>query len=148
MTLRNRVIRSAAFENMAYGNCPSQDLYDYHTAVARGGVGTYFLEEAKRFRAALHLPLIYVGGMVSLDKMEEVLSEGFSAVQVARALIHDTEFVNKLHRGEIVRSGCGHSNYCIGRMYTLEMKCNHCVADLPASLRKEVEKAEQRWKAE
>ena len=108
----------------------------------------YFLEEAKRFRAALHLPLIYVGGMVSLDKMEEVLSEGFSAVQVARALIHDTEFVNKLHRGEIVRSGCGHSNYCIGRMYTLEMKCNHCVADLPASLRKEVEKAEQRWKAE
>ena len=37
--LRNRTIRSAAFENMAYGNRPSQDLYDYHTAVARGGVG-------------------------------------------------------------------------------------------------------------
>lgn len=37
--LRNRVIRSAAFENMAYGNSPSQDLFDYHTAVARGGVG-------------------------------------------------------------------------------------------------------------
>ena len=39
VTLRNRVIRSAAFENMAYGNSPSQDLYDYHVAVARGGVG-------------------------------------------------------------------------------------------------------------
>lgn len=39
VTLRNRVIRSAAFENMAYGNSPSQDLFDYHTAVARGGVG-------------------------------------------------------------------------------------------------------------
>ena len=39
VTLRNLVIRSAAFENMAYGNAPSQDLYDYHVAVARGGVG-------------------------------------------------------------------------------------------------------------
>lgn len=35
--MRNRAIRSAAFENMAYGNKPSQDLYNYHTAVARGG---------------------------------------------------------------------------------------------------------------
>ena len=39
ITLRNRVIRSAAFENMAYGNRPSEDLFNYHTAVARGGVG-------------------------------------------------------------------------------------------------------------
>ena len=37
--IRNRVIRSAAFENMAYGNSPSQELIDYHTAVSRGGVG-------------------------------------------------------------------------------------------------------------
>ena len=37
ITLRNRAIRSAAFENMAYGNRPSEDLYNYHTAVARGG---------------------------------------------------------------------------------------------------------------
>ena len=37
ITLRNRAIRSAAFENMAYGNKPSEDLYNYHTAVARGG---------------------------------------------------------------------------------------------------------------
>ena len=39
ITLRNRVIRSAAFENMAYGNRPSDDLLNYHEAVARGGVG-------------------------------------------------------------------------------------------------------------
>ncbi len=99
----------------------------------------YFLEEAKLFRAALKLPLIYVGGLVSLDKMEEVLSEGFDALQLARALIHDTDFVNKLHSGEITRSGCRHSNYCIARMFTLDMKCSECVPDLPAKLRREVE---------
>ena len=39
VTLRNRTIRSAAFENMCPGNKPSQMLYDYHTSVARGGIG-------------------------------------------------------------------------------------------------------------
>ena len=106
----------------------------------------YFLEDAKRFRATVGLPLIYVGGLVSLPKMEEVLAAGFDGLQVARALVRDTDFVNKLHNGEIVRSESGHSNYCIGRRYTLEMKCNRCVANLPASLRREVERAENQWK--
>jgi 2,4-dienoyl-CoA reductase-like NADH-dependent reductase (Old Yellow Enzyme family) len=39
ITLRNRTIRSAAFENMCYDNKPSQDLFDYHTSVAKGGIG-------------------------------------------------------------------------------------------------------------
>ncbi|MBR0224083.1 MAG: NADH:flavin oxidoreductase [Bacteroidales bacterium] len=106
----------------------------------------YFLEDAKKFRAAVKLPLIYVGGLVSRQKMEEVLDAGFQGLQVARALVHDTSFVNKLRSGEIDRSPCGHSNYCIGRMYTLEMKCNRCIANLPERLQREVERAEARWK--
>ena len=106
----------------------------------------YFLEDAKKFRAAVKLPLIYVGGMVSLAKMEEVLAAGFDGLQMARALIRDTDFVNKLHSGELTKSPCGHSNYCIGRMYTLEMKCNKCVEGLPDKLRREVDKAEALWK--
>ena len=105
----------------------------------------YFLEDAKVFRAAVKLPLVYVGGMVSRGKMEEVLDAGFDALQMARALIHDTDFVNKLHRGELSCSGCRHSNYCIGRMYTLEMRCNRCAGELPAALRREIDKAEARW---
>ena len=105
----------------------------------------YFLERAKRFRAAVKLPLIYVGGLVSRAKMEEVIAAGFDGLQMARALIRDTDFVNKLRCGELERSACGHSNYCIGRMYTLEMKCNRCVEGLPASLRREVDKLEERW---
>ena len=103
----------------------------------------YFLEDAKQFRASVKMPLIYVGGLISRAKMEEVLGEGFVALQVARALVHDTEFVNKLQRGEIECSGCKHSNYCIGRMYTLEMKCHRCVENLPAKLQDEVAKAEE-----
>ena len=103
----------------------------------------YFLEEAKIFRRELRMPLVYVGGLVSRQKMEEVLAAGFTGLQVARALVHDTEFVNKMRDGVLECSGCGHSNYCIGRMYTLEMKCHHCVENLPARLQKEVDKAEK-----
>ncbi len=103
----------------------------------------YFLKDARQFRAAVKLPLIYVGGLVSREKMEEVLAAGFEGLQMARALVHDTDFVNKLRSGEVERSGCKHSNYCIGRMYTLEMKCHHCVNRLPASLQKEIDRAEK-----
>ena len=103
----------------------------------------YFLDDARQFRAAVKMPLIYVGGMVSLPKMEEVINSGFVALQMARALIHDTDFINKLQRGELRCSECGHSNYCIGRMYTLEMRCHQCVEGLPKKLEREIEKAEE-----
>jgi 2,4-dienoyl-CoA reductase-like NADH-dependent reductase (Old Yellow Enzyme family) len=103
----------------------------------------YFLDEAKLFRQAVSMPLIYVGGLISKSKMEEVLDAGFQGLQVARALVHDTDFVNKLRSGEIECSGCKHSNYCIGRMYTLEMKCHHCVDNLPKKLQKEIAQAEK-----
>ena len=107
----------------------------------------YFYDTAMRFRNALKMPLIYVGGMVDKGDMEKVLDSGFVAFQMARALVHDTDFVNKLHSGEVTRSGCKHSNYCIGRMYTLDMRCNHCMNGeaIPAKLQREVDKAEQRW---
>lgn len=103
----------------------------------------YFLEDAKKFREALKLPLIYVGGLLSRAKIEEVLSAGFDFVQIGRALIHDTQFINNLKNGA-ERCDCKHSNYCIARMYTLDMKCHHCVDDLPKKLKKEIEKAEKK----
>ena len=102
----------------------------------------YFLETAKRFRENLKLPLIYVGGMISKSKMEEVLNSGFVAFQMARALINDTDFVNKLKNGELTKSPCKHSNYCIGRMYSEDMRCHHCVDEMPERLKKEIEKLE------
>ncbi|MGM9805964.1 MAG: NADH:flavin oxidoreductase [Candidatus Aphodosoma sp.] len=103
----------------------------------------YFLEDAKKFRAELKCPLVYVGGLVSRQKIEEVLDAGFELVQMARALVHDTDFVNKMAAADAgYRSGCKHSNYCIGRMYTLEMRCHHCVENLPPKLQREIDKAE------
>ncbi|MBE6335954.1 MAG: NADH:flavin oxidoreductase [Lentimicrobiaceae bacterium] len=104
----------------------------------------YFLETAMKFRENLKLPLIYVGGMVALDDMEKVVNSGFVAFQMARALINDTDFVNKLQKGELTKSPCKHSNYCIGRMYSEDMRCHHCVDEMPKRLKKEVEKLEKK----
>ena len=105
----------------------------------------YFYDTAMKFRKELKMPLIYVGGMVDKADMEMVLDSDFVAFQMARALVQDTDFVNKLQSGEVTRSACKHSNYCIGRMYTLDMRCHQCMQkdEIPARLQRELEKAEK-----
>lgn len=105
----------------------------------------FFLEDALRFRQALpDMKFIYVGGLVAGDKINEVLSHGFEAVQMARSLLNETDFVNRLKEDPHHRCGCGHSNYCIGRMYSLEMACHHHLEEpLPQDLVREIERIER-----
>lgn len=53
VTLRNRTIRSAAFESMGKDFGPTQQLKDYHVSVARGGVGMTTLAYAAVCRSGL-----------------------------------------------------------------------------------------------
>ena len=105
----------------------------------------FFLEDALKFREALpEMKFIYVGGLVAGDKINEVLSHGFEAVQMARSLLNEPDFVNRLKDDPHHRCGCGHSNYCIGRMYTLDMACHkHLEEPMPVSLQKEIERIER-----
>ncbi|MBQ5803326.1 MAG: NADH:flavin oxidoreductase [Bacteroidales bacterium] len=106
----------------------------------------YFLEDALVFRKEIpDLPLIYVGGLVARDKIDEVLGKGFEFVQMGRALLNNPSFVNDMKQG-CQRCNCKHSNYCIGRMYSKEMACHqHLKEELPEKLKKEIEELEKRW---
>ena len=105
----------------------------------------YFLEDALKFQEALDIPLVYVGGLVSRQKIEEVLNHGFEAVQMGRALLNEPDFVNRMRREENARCNCRHSNYCIARMYTLDMACHqHLQEELPSCLKKEIERIESK----
>jgi 2,4-dienoyl-CoA reductase-like NADH-dependent reductase (Old Yellow Enzyme family) len=84
---------------------------------------TYFLEDALHFRAALKMPLVYVGGLLSREKIDEVLNKDFELVAIARALIKDPDFINKLLHKELAHSSCDTCNYCIARMYTVDAVC-------------------------
>ncbi len=105
----------------------------------------FFLEDALKFRQALpDMKFIYVGGLVAGDKINEVLGHGFEAVQMARSLLNEPDFVNRLKDDPHHRCGCRHSNYCIGRMYTLEMACHqHLDEPLPQGIVREIERIER-----
>lgn len=213
LTLRNRSIRSAAFESMCPGNVPSPQLLDYHRSVAAGGVGMTTVAYAAVTRsglsfdrqlwmrpeivpglreltdavhaegAAASIQLGHCGNMshksicgclpvgassgfnlysptfvrgLRADELPEMAKAygrsvclareaGFDAVQMGRALLNEPDFVNRMRREENARCNCRHSNYCIARMYTLDMACHqHLQEELPPCLKKEIERIESK----
>ncbi|HEY7776167.1 MAG TPA: NADH:flavin oxidoreductase [Kineobactrum sp.] len=77
----------------------------------------YFLDYSRKIRAAVHIPLTYLGGTKSLANAEQAMAEGFDCVALARALIHDPALVNKLQSGELSESGCDNCNGCVAYIY-------------------------------
>jgi len=104
----------------------------------------YFMEDALKFRAALpDLPLIYVGGVISREGAEKVMENGFELMQMGRAVLEDTDFVNKMMADEHHCSGCKHINFCIGRMYTLSMACHKNCPDITPALERSCKRIEK-----
>ena len=90
----------------------------------------YFMEKAKIFQEALKgcdIPLIYVGGVQSGDNCQQIMDEGFELFQIAHVLIKDPDFVKHVQANPHYHAGCKRSNYCVGRMYSKNMKCHECV---------------------
>ena len=105
----------------------------------------YFLDDAMLFRKEIkNIPLVYVGGLISRKKIEDVLDKGFEFVQMGRALLNEPGFVNRMKLDVNARCTCKHSNYCIARMYSIDMACHQRLTeDLPKCLQKEIEELEK-----
>ncbi len=107
----------------------------------------YFMDKAKIFQKEItDVPLIYVGGVQSGDNCQQIMDEGFELFQIAHVLIKDPDFVKHVKENPHYHAGCGRSNYCVGRMYTLDMKCHECVLrdgeKIPENLKKEIARLE------
>jgi 2,4-dienoyl-CoA reductase-like NADH-dependent reductase (Old Yellow Enzyme family) len=86
----------------------------------------FFLKDALAVRRAVKLPLVYVGGLVSKKKIDEVLDSGFDFIAAARALIAEPDFINKIRRNKNHISKClrcGPCNSCVATMYMGECRC-------------------------
>ena len=102
---------------------------------------TFFYDNAMKFRKELKCPLVYVGGLVSREGIDKVLDSGFEMVQMGRALVSEPDFVNRLAtEGAGCRSRCDHKNYCIARMYSVDMKCHKDCPNLPRKITDELAK--------
>ena len=74
----------------------------------------YFLENARRFRDATHLPLILVGGFRTPEFIERVVTdEGMDFVSVCRPLINDPDLPMKWEAGSDERAACISCNQCL-----------------------------------
>jgi 2,4-dienoyl-CoA reductase-like NADH-dependent reductase (Old Yellow Enzyme family) len=83
----------------------------------------YFLEEADKFRKAVKVPIVAVGGLNSLATINKALEMNFDGIGLARALIQNTNFVNDLKQKVIQKSACTICNYCVAVMYSGKMRC-------------------------
>lgn len=105
----------------------------------------YFMEDALKFKEAVPgMTFIYVGGVTSRKGADQVLENGFELMQMARAVLEDTDFVNKMMADEHHCSDCRHINFCIGRMYSLSMACHKNCPDITPALERSCERIDAR----
>ena len=83
----------------------------------------FFLDDARAVRRAVHMPLVLLGGILSLDNLETAMREGFDFVAMGRALIADPDLVNRMQRGEAERSRCISCNKCVAEMDRNGVRC-------------------------
>ncbi|WP_029892281.1 NADH:flavin oxidoreductase [Nocardia brasiliensis] len=94
--------------------------YPFHEA--------YLLDEARRFRAELALPLVLLGGIASRSSIELAMANGFEFVAMARALLHDPGLVGRMSAEAAEVSECTHCNRCMPTIY----RGTRCVLTTPA----------------
>ncbi len=78
----------------------------------------FFLPFARQFRAALSMPLIYLGGVNRRDTIDRVLADGFDLVAMARALLREPDLVGRLATGAAREGLCVHCNKCMPTIYS------------------------------
>lgn len=83
----------------------------------------FFLPLARRFRTALSMPLILLGGINRLDTVEDSLAEGFQFVAMARALLRDPHLVKRFREETATEGLCTHCMKCMPTVYS----GTHCV---------------------
>lgn len=77
----------------------------------------YFWEYSKQIRAAVTVPLAYLGGVKSADNVARCMAEGFEAVVIARALLREPDLVTKWRNHPEEPSLCDNCNSCIAYIY-------------------------------
>ena len=78
----------------------------------------YFRPLARRFKDALDLPVVLLGGINKRETIEQALGEGFAFVQMGRALLREPDLLQKMQEGSQSEGVCIHCNRCMPSIYT------------------------------
>ena len=84
---------------------------------------TFFREPGQQLLARVKCPVILLGGVVSRANVEQAMADGFSFVQMGRALLADPDLVHRFQRGQAQRTRCTACNQCIAAMDDGGVRC-------------------------
>ena len=77
----------------------------------------YFLDNVKRIRPKIKIPVILVGGLRSPALMEEILQRGHAdMIAIGRPLIREPDFPLKILQGDLGLPKCINCNRCFIRI--------------------------------
>ncbi len=77
----------------------------------------FHLKDSAKILAAVDIPVVYVGGVVTEEDVLDVLEAGFSFVQMGRGLIREPGFVKNLQEHlQQPEPLCDHCNRCVAAM--------------------------------
>jgi 2,4-dienoyl-CoA reductase-like NADH-dependent reductase (Old Yellow Enzyme family) len=95
-----------------------------HRAFAEEVPGNYFVDDARRVRAAVSCPVIVVGGLRRIETMESIIREGIAEfVSLGRPLIREPDLVRKIENGKRGEVDCVSCNICAVHVGVNPLKC-------------------------
>ncbi|MEM7157860.1 MAG: NADH:flavin oxidoreductase [Myxococcota bacterium] len=84
---------------------------------------TFFRAPGQQLLARVECPVILLGGVVSRANVQQAMADGFSFVQMGRALLADPDLVQRFERGEAERTRCTACNQCVAAMDDGGVRC-------------------------
>ncbi len=78
----------------------------------------YLLEDARKVRAEVRLPMLLLGGVTGRAVMDRAMAEGFEFVAMARALLRQPDLPRLIAADPATPSLCTHCNKCMPTNYT------------------------------
>lgn len=79
---------------------------------------TYLLDLARRFRSALSMPLVLLGGIAERSAVDRAMAEGFEFVAMGRGLLRTPDLVRRMQVRPDEPDRCTHCNLCMPTIYT------------------------------
>jgi 2,4-dienoyl-CoA reductase-like NADH-dependent reductase (Old Yellow Enzyme family) len=96
----------------------------FHRVLAPPIGEAYFRDIAAQLKKAVAIPIILVGGVRSIDLMEEIISSGQADfISLARPLIREPNLVNDIAKGRRGRASCTSCNICQWHDGHLPLRC-------------------------
>jgi 2,4-dienoyl-CoA reductase-like NADH-dependent reductase (Old Yellow Enzyme family) len=83
----------------------------------------FFRSYARQVRDSVGMPLMLLGGVSTRETVDQAMADGFEFVAMARALLREPDFVQRMQADAGAESLCVHCNKCLPEMDRAGTRC-------------------------